>query len=72
MAEINAEVREDKPAAAKPDAGLALDDDDNVAEFMEVLAFSLGLCRAGSCSARTDGSCSGGALQKGVRTCLLL
>lgn len=72
MAEINAEVREDKPAAAKPDAGLALDDDDNVAEFMEVLDFSLGLYRAGSRSARTDGSCCGDALRKGVSTCLLL
>ncbi len=36
MAEINAEVREDKPAAAKLGADLALDDDDNVADFLEV------------------------------------
>ncbi|KAK9845852.1 hypothetical protein WJX81_004205 [Elliptochloris bilobata] len=35
MAEINAEVRQDKPAAAKPAAALALDDDDNVADFLE-------------------------------------
>ena len=38
MAEISAEVREDKPVAAKPAAELALDDDDNVADFLEVLA----------------------------------
>lgn len=38
MAEISAEVREDKPVAAKPAADLALDDDDNVADFLEVPA----------------------------------
>lgn len=38
MAEISAEVREDKPVASKPAADLALDDDDNVADFLEVQA----------------------------------
>jgi hypothetical protein len=41
MADINAEVREDKPTSAKPDAGLALDDDDNVADFLEVCRAAL-------------------------------
>ena len=44
MAEINAEVREDKPAASKPPAELALDDEDNVADFLEVQALLLLCC----------------------------
>lgn len=37
MAEIAEEVKADKPSAkAKPKAGIELDEDDNVADFLEV------------------------------------
>ncbi len=36
MAEMHEEAKAVKPSALKPKAGLELDDDDNVADFLEV------------------------------------
>lgn len=36
MAGMHEEAKSEKPAAAQPKAGLELDDDDNVADYMEV------------------------------------
>ena len=43
MAEMAQEVTHKKPAAPQPKPGLELDDDDNVADFLEVLS-SCALC----------------------------
>ena len=42
MADINKEVTADKPSVkAKPKAGIELDEEDNVADFLEVMTFRL-------------------------------
>ena len=43
MAEINQEVKADKPAAVKPKGDLELDEEDNVADYMEVRCCECGL-----------------------------